>query len=166
MPKNTRCRCFEYLILRPTLRLLEVESDAAVMLLLGTGLAETGLGSPDRGKYGTFAITSAQHRAVWDDYLAFDPERASLTRSLASPVAFLTNPDAELNVNPAYATAIAWLMYEASNTTLPAADQYHALARLWFEIYHPHEVPADPCADQYWHTLIHDAACWAGNAYP
>jgi hypothetical protein len=154
---NSRCRCFEYLILRPTLRLLEVESEAAVHLLLGTGLAETGFGTPAPGSHGFFGITPEQHRSIWDGYLAFRPERASLTRGLASPVAFLQDPDAELDTNPAYATAIAWLLYEASGIELPPADACHALAQIWRHTYHRSETPTGD-ADQYWRETVQDAA--------
>ncbi len=155
---DSRCRCIEHLILRPTLRLLDAESDAAVTLLLGTGLAETGFGTPQPGMHGFFAITTAQHRRAWDEYLAFRPERASLVRGLASPIAFLQDPDAELDRNPAYATAIAWIIYEADGVNPELAGTGQALAGVWREVYHPGEEPDLTIAGRYWQDIDRDAA--------
>ncbi len=155
---NSRCRCFEYLVVRPTLRLLEVDSEAAVQLIIGTGLAETGFATPAPGKHGYFAMSAAQHRQVWDQYLAFRPDRASVTRSLASPVDFLKDPDAELDSNPAYATAIAWLLFESHAIELPAANAYHDLAQIWRGVYHNCETLPLANTDHYWQQAIQHAA--------
>jgi hypothetical protein len=64
---------------------------------------------------GLFHITTAQHRDIWDRYLAFKPEIASRVRGLASQRAFLSDPDSELQTNLSYCTAIAWLLYQRSN---------------------------------------------------
>ncbi len=40
------------------------------------------------------ASPNPRHRALWDTYLALDPERASLVRGLASQHAFLSAPAA------------------------------------------------------------------------
>ena len=68
--------------------------------------------------------TAAQHRDIWDRYLAFRPEIASRVRGLASQRAFLSNPDHELRTNLSYSTAIAWLLCERAglgSQPLPAA---------------------------------------------
>jgi hypothetical protein len=61
---------------------------------------------------GLFNITAAQHRDLWDRYLAFNPDLASRVRGLASQRAFLSDPDSELQTNLSYCTAIAWLMQQ------------------------------------------------------
>jgi hypothetical protein len=61
---NARCRCIEHLILRPTLRLLDAESDTAVTLLLGTGLAETGFGSVNIYSHFFLRGSPALHQAT------------------------------------------------------------------------------------------------------
>ncbi len=68
---------------------------------------------------GLYQITSEQHRRTWDEYVAHDSDLASRLRGLASQRQFLKNPDAELQFNLVYATAIAWLLYKM-NTTTPA----------------------------------------------
>ena len=42
----------------------------------------------------------------------WNPEMASRVRGLASQRAFLSDPDAELQTNLSYCTAIAWLMQQ------------------------------------------------------
>ena len=90
--------------------------------------AEAAIDGPDLGLFsarneeglGIFRITAAQHRDLWDRYLAFNPEIASRVRGLASQRAFLSDPDSELQTNLSYCTAIAWLMYQRSG--LAAAE--------------------------------------------
>ncbi|PAV71245.1 hypothetical protein WR25_13981 [Diploscapter pachys] len=74
---------------------------------------------------------------LWDEYLARDPELASLVRGLASQHAFLGGPHLELTVNLRYATAIAWMLIEEQATPLPAADDLLGLARIWRQTFHP-----------------------------
>ena len=67
---------------------------------------------------GMFHITSAQHRDIWDRYLAYNPEMASRVRGLASQRVFLSEPDKELQTNLGYCTAIAWLLYMRSDMVI------------------------------------------------
>ena len=101
-------------VIRPTLMYLGRHDPAAESLLLGIAASQSELGSAlhDRRGHGLYSITEPRHRALWDDYLALDPERASLVRGLASQHAFLSAPQLELTVNLRYATAIAWLLVE------------------------------------------------------
>ena len=126
----------EALVIRPTLAALGVTSRYACQLLLGTALSETGL-RPRRGaRLGLYGITPAQHRQVWDCFLAFQPALASRVRSLASRESFLRDPDQELVTNPAYATAIAWLVYQSGTAELPAAPDSRELVTLWARYFH------------------------------
>jgi len=135
-----------------------VESEAAVNLIVGTGLAETGFTTPVPGKHGYFAISTEQHRQVWDEYLAFKPNRASTTRSLASAIDFLKDPDAELDNNPAYATAITWLLFESHAIELPEPNAYHHFAQIWHRVYHGRETVSLANTDHYWQQTIEYAA--------
>jgi len=99
-------------VIKPTLDYLGEYSDAAERELLAAALRR-----PDHDPFasrptglGLFDISSAQHRDLWDRYLAFRPEIASRVRGLASQRAFLANPDSELATNLSYCTAIAWFM--------------------------------------------------------
>jgi hypothetical protein len=96
-------------------------------------LLNAAIDAPDLGLFsarneglGLFHITAAQHRDLWDRYLAFNPDMASrvrglAVRGLASQRAFLTDPDSELQTNLSYCTAIAWLMHKRSGLVLEKA---------------------------------------------
>jgi hypothetical protein len=122
-------------VIRPTLEYLGVWSAEAERELIAAALRrnESSLfGKRTRG-LGMFQITPAQHRDLWDRYLAFRPDIASRVRGLASQRAFLTNPDSELQTNLSYCTAIAWLLTERQRetqttaaTTVPLQDAISA----------------------------------------
>ena len=126
-------------VIKPTLIYLGCHDQTAESLLLGIAASQSELGSAlhDRRGHGLYSITEPRHRALWDTYLALDPERASLVRGLASQHAFLSAPQLELTVNLRYATAIAWLLVEQRRPDLPAPGDVLAMARIWKEIFHP-----------------------------
>ena len=99
-----------------------------------------------------YRIAEHRHQALWDDYLALDPERASLVRGLASQHAFLTGPHLELTVNLRYATAIAWLLVEEQNPILPDSNDLLGMARIWRQTFQPQ---GRLCDFTYaWHTCV------------
>ncbi len=99
-------------VIRPTLEYLGAWTPAAEAFLLQTAITtpDVGLFSSRHEGLGLFHITAAQHRDLWDRYLAFNPDYASRVRGLASQRAFLSDPDSELQTNLSYCTAIAWLL--------------------------------------------------------
>ncbi|MCP3907268.1 MAG: hypothetical protein GY712_04555 [Oceanicoccus sp.] len=124
-------------VIKPTLDYLGVRSLAAEKLLLGTAAQESDFDpfyqhceSQSQG-IGIYQITSAQHRIVWDKYLAFHPNLASKVRGLASQHQFLKDPDQELKTNLAYSTAIAWVIYLQSEHQLPEANDSEGLGHFW-----------------------------------
>ena len=100
-------------VIRPTLEYLGAWSPATESFLLDAAVnaPDLGLFSARNEGLGLFHITAAQHRDIWDRYLAFKPDIASRVRGLASQRAFLSDPDSE-QTNLSYCTAIAWLMYQ------------------------------------------------------
>ena len=108
-------------VIRPTLEYLGVWSEPMEEALLDAALngGERGLFQRGQTGLGLFQISSAQHRDLWDRYLAFRPDLASRVRGLASQRAFLSNPDSELQTNLGYSTAIAWLMRERDSASVP-----------------------------------------------
>jgi hypothetical protein len=101
-------------VIRPTLEYMGAWTPARETFLLNAAVS-----APDVGLFcarseglGLFNITAAQHRDLWDRYLAFNPDLASRVRGLASQRAFLSDPDNELQTNLSYCTAIAWLMQQ------------------------------------------------------
>ncbi|QLL11832.1 hypothetical protein [Pseudomonas chlororaphis] len=126
-------------VIRPTLIYLGSHSRTAESLLLGIAASQSALGSAlhDRRGHGLYRIAEPRHQALWDHYLALDPERASLVRGLASQHAFLSGPHLELTVNLRYATAIAWLLVEEQNPPLPETGDLVGMARIWKQIFQP-----------------------------
>ncbi|MGH8354797.1 MAG: hypothetical protein ACRERY_14925 [Pseudomonas sp.] len=126
-------------VIRPTLVYLGRHSPTAEALLLGAAASQSALGAAldDRRGHGLYRIAELRHQLLWDRHLARDPELASRVRGLASQHAFLASPHLELTVNLRYATAIAWLLVEAADTPLPAADDLLGLARVWRQVFQP-----------------------------
>ena len=112
-------------VIGPTLKYLGVWTPAIESFLLNTAVSapELGLFSARNDGLGMFHITSAQHRDIWDRYLAFNPEIASRVRGLASQRVFLTEPDKELQTNLGYSTAVAWLLYKRSGMVIEDTEQ-------------------------------------------
>lgn len=104
-------------VIQPTLKYLGAWTPNLESLLLDAVIdaPDLGLFSDQKAGLGIFHITAAQHRDIWDRYLAFKPEMASRIRGLASQRAFLSDPDGELQTNLSYCTAIAWLLYQRAN---------------------------------------------------
>lgn len=109
--------------------------------MLGTAAVESGLGFllhlHHKGHHGIgiYQIQPDDHHALWDEWLAFQPDLASLVRGLASQHDFLKQPDAELATNLRYATAIAWLLYERRGLKLPRHADLAELASAWLNYY-------------------------------
>jgi hypothetical protein len=107
-------------VIQPTLKYLGAWTPTIESALLDVAVEapDLGLFSETKGSLGIFHITIAQHRDIWDHYLAFKPEMASRIRGLASQRAFLSDPDSELQTNLSYCTAIAWLLYQRANMAI------------------------------------------------
>jgi hypothetical protein len=111
-------------VIRPTLEYMGAWTPASETFLLNVAISapEVGLFSGRKDGLGLFNITAAQHRDLWDRYLAFNPDLASRVRGLASQRAFLSDPDSELQTNLSYCTAIAWLMQQRAGGFLEHAN--------------------------------------------
>ena len=107
-------------VIGPTLKYLGVWTPATEAFLLNIAIdtPELGLFSARTEGLGIFHITPAQHRDIWDRYLAFKPDMASRVRGLASQRVFLTEPDKELQTDLGYCTAVAWLLYKRSDMAI------------------------------------------------
>ncbi|EKT4466861.1 hypothetical protein QEL93_002266 [Pseudomonas putida] len=141
-------------VIRPTLIYLGRHSQSAESLLLGVAASQSALGSAlhDRRGHGLYLIGETRHQALWDDFLARDPDLASLVRGLASQHAFLRGPHLELAVNLRYSTAIAWMLIEEQAMPLPAPNDLLGLARVWRQIFHPQGRLRD--FTQAWHLCV------------
>lgn len=126
-------------VIAPTLGFLGVTCTAAEDLILGTLLVMSSLPQArcSSDGIGPYAIPPTLHVELWDHYLSRSPDQASLVRGLASQHCFLKNPHAELGFNLAYATAIAWAIYEYRGVTPSGPTELADLARIWQTAY-PH----------------------------
>ncbi|MGB3621025.1 hypothetical protein FT643_11055 [Ketobacter sp. MCCC 1A13808] len=127
---------FRKLIIRPTLQKLGKWTLSLENLLLGSAAQASQLGIQLQFEFGigVYRINRELHQKVWDEYFAFDPDLASMVRGFASQREFLSDPDMELTMNLAYATAIAWGVYARSRAQIPEdADNIEALANCWFQ---------------------------------
>jgi hypothetical protein len=124
-------------VIQPTLHYLGADSLQAQNLLLTMALLSNHFRCDDE-RLGVYCISPRQHREVWDNYLAFQPDLASEVRSLASQRWFLENPDRELIANIAYATAIAWIIFSTSGMALPGSSDIEAQARIWQRLFGTH----------------------------
>jgi hypothetical protein len=144
-------------VIRPALSYLGISSRSAENLLLGTLMVMAWLppGKQPHGGIGPYSISRGLHTRIWDDYLAKDPEVASLIRGLASQRCFLQNPHGELGYNLAYATAIAWLVYQQQPLDLSDNMDINELAQLWHLIYPHHDASAIDFIEC-WNRAAHD----------
>jgi hypothetical protein len=112
-------------VIQPTLKYLGAWTPIMELALLDIAVEapDLGLFSEAKDSLGIFRITAAQHRDIWDRYLAFKPDMASRIRGLASQRAFLSDPDSELQTNLSYCTAIAWLLYQRANMAIDERPQ-------------------------------------------
>ena len=119
-------------VISHTLQILGAYSKAAENLLLITINLQSNDTTPgDSSGLGIYKIGADTHLHLWDDYLAFNPDLASTVRGLASQQTFLQKPHLELITNQAYATAIAWMIYQRSELILPSANNVTQLTACW-----------------------------------
>lgn len=139
-------RQFRMRVVRPALKHLHPlvpYSLAAENLLLGTAIVESRLTYlyqvPSGPARGLFQIEPATHRDVWENWLAFKPELASMVRSFAGQrwPGTLHDPGIheELETNLTYATAIARLVYRRSKASLPGENDAPGLAKMHKLVY-------------------------------
>jgi hypothetical protein len=140
---------FRDLIVRPTLAYLDMYSQAAENLLVGTALVESRLqylkqvgGGPALGIY---QIEPATHRDLYENWLVHRREIRQKVVKLASTEGTYTlgkeykyiaaAGDTELIGNLPYATAAARLIYRRMPGALPPADDIPALGAYWKQHY-------------------------------
>lgn len=132
-------------VIAHTLKNLGDYSTAAAKLLeLTTSLQAEHFASKPQSGLGLYRIEPSVHLQVWDGYLAFKPDLASAVRGLASQKAFLRNPHFELAANQGYASAIAWMIYQRNELTLPDAEDQQGLTACWAKYFAHSAKPLRP----------------------
>ncbi|WP_415500068.1 hypothetical protein [Acetobacter sp.] len=119
---------FKTLVVRPALAQIGLSTDAAVNLLTGTALAESGLVwlAQIRGPaLGVFQMEPATHDDCWRTFLPSQPILAAWLRQMAGQ----DMPAATVMVgNLAYACAMARVKYYRAAQLLPSASDASGLS--------------------------------------
>lgn len=120
-------------IVRPTLEHLNLWTQAAENLLLGTAAQESQMGHylhQVKGlALGIYQIEPATHYDIWKNYLAYHSELAEAIYQLGSP------KEEQLIFNLSYATAIARVFYLRVKEPLPDANDLKGLAAYYKRYY-------------------------------
>jgi hypothetical protein len=123
-------------IIGPALQAIDLWSQAAEDLLLGTAAQESGLrnirqigGGP---ALGLWQMEPATHDDIWTNFLDFRPMLAARVRDLLNGAAATTD---QLLANPGYAAAMARLKYYRSPQPLPDQGDVSGYAHAWKAIY-------------------------------
>ncbi len=122
------------LVVVPTLAALELTGAAAVNLVTGTALAESGaefLHQTDGTALGLWQVEEATEADCWANFIDGDPQLASRVRALIPPGATWPN----LIGNLQYGAAICRLVYRRSPLALPAAGDAAGMAAYWKRVY-------------------------------
>lgn len=130
--------CAEHLrtyIIKPTLTLLDMDSESAERLLLGTIAVESSMGlylHQQKGPaLGIYQIEPATLRDVYENFLGFRPDLHKKMRYIKSG---MSNED-NLIGNLYYATAIARLIYKRVKEPFPEPCDIDGLANYWKTYY-------------------------------
>jgi hypothetical protein len=135
------------LVIRPTLQRLQLWSESAEELLLGTAAQESRCGEyleqlGHGPALGIFQMESATHDDIWSTYLGFREQLKDRVVSLLAQVDLALPLRAsweslahQMVWNLAYATAMARLRYLRDRQPLPPAEDIAALAATWKRCY-------------------------------
>lgn len=139
MPIN--CKQLRDEIIVPTLKSMDMFSDAAVNLLLGTAAHESHMGTylkqvSSGPALGIYQMEPATHDDIHANYLSYRPAiENKLFDFIGSYPEQLTK---HLQGNLFYATAMARLHYRRVKEPLPKADDLQGLAEYWKDHYNTH----------------------------
>lgn len=129
------------LIIRPTLEYLDLWSEAAENLLMGTAAQESQLGTyiHQLGKgpaLGIYQMEPATHHDIYLNYLKFNYKLSMQVGNLIVGIPFPGYDDPEEMIgNLYYATAMCRVHYLRVPKPLPGADDLDALAAYWKKYY-------------------------------
>lgn len=125
-------------IITPTLKYLNLWSESAEMLLLGTCAQESGMGEylhqVQGPALGVFQMEPATHTDIWKNYLGYNVKYSTKIIYLMSDYD-KSNPLDALISNLAYATSMARIHYLRVKAPLPNANDLDGLAHYWKQYY-------------------------------
>lgn len=136
-PTSYSARTFLEQVIRPTLKTMGYWSEPAELLLLGTALAESDLRfrvqHGDGPARGLFQMEPKTHDDIWVNFLAYRKPLGQAIRAFQStpPLA----PARELELNDAYACAMARAHYLRVKAPLPTSGKPQDLGQYWKDHY-------------------------------
>lgn len=135
-------------IIRPVLASLNMYSEAAVNLMVGTALVESELQhlkQIEGPALGIYQVEPFTHDDCWRNYLAHNNDIASVIRNYAGyRFKGTAIPAAEMIGNLYYATCIARIKYWRDPKPLPDSDNIEELALYWKRVYNSAQGKGDP----------------------
>lgn len=135
-------------VIVPVLNLLELYSESAVNLLLGTAAQESHMGywlkqNGGGPAIGIYQMEGATHNDIWTNYLEYRHELMEVVDSLRLNIYDSTSltdiGEVQMAGNLYYATAMARVHYLRKPGALPAADDIEGLAHYWKDHYNTHQ---------------------------
>lgn len=126
-------------VVRPTLKRMNLWSQAAEELLLGTIAQESRMGfylhQISGPALGIYQIEPATHQDLWKNYLSYRADKQLMVASFASRVHSnlhdMNIDDDELIGNLAYSTAVCRMLYYRKPEALPDSKDIPGLALYW-----------------------------------
>lgn len=126
-------------LIQRTLKDLNMYSESAVNLLLGTAAQESKFGTYLRQikgpALGVFQMEPNTELDIWNNYLSY---RAEIAGAIGSMTGKLCPSSIALEANLAYQIAMARTHYRRVPQALPDADDIEGLARYWKLHYNTH----------------------------
>lgn len=130
---------FRLFVVRPALQRIDLWSQSAENLVLGTGLVESRLEYLDQTSngivpgpaYGLFQMELLTHEDIWDNYLQFNPKLSLAVKLLSGWDQLNRPPVEELWGNNFYSAAMCRVHYRRVSQPLPAADDALGMAHYW-----------------------------------
>jgi len=133
------CKDLREVVIRPTLKKLNLWSESAENLLLGTAAQESQMGKYLRQingpALGIFQMEPSDHNDIWSNYLMYRGELMSAILKLTVPNMMRTE---QLGWNLRYAAAMCRIHYLRVPEPLPNADDTAGLACYWKNHYNTH----------------------------
>ena len=127
---------FKSFIVKPVLDQMDLGGVAAVNLLTGTAMVESGIGFvrqiPNGPAVSFFQMEMNTHDDIWENFLKYKKTLAAKVRAFKIPV---LNDVQNMQANSAYAVAMCRIHYLRMPEQLPEYDDPIAMARyhkLWY----------------------------------
>jgi len=130
---------FTQYVIKPALEAIDLYSESAEQLLLGTACAESKLGTYlhqiQGPALGVFQMEPVTHDDLWNNYLIYRPELQRQVIRLTPYTGGLMPPASLMLTDLRYAAIMARLLYRRSPMALQKKDDWAGAAEVWKKVY-------------------------------